>query len=91
MSVARFRGVVLAGHKERAIEVPFDPGARWNLKTLAIRPGRHGYAVRAQINEMSFDSFVVTRSKKFWLLLPAEVESRIAIGDEVAVTLQALA
>jgi len=92
MSVARFRGVVLAGHKQRAIEVPFDPGERWKIRTQAIRAGRRGHAVRARINGASFDGFVVARSKKFWLLLPADVEAtaRIAVGDEVGVTLHAL-
>jgi len=86
MSAARFRGVVLAGHKGNAIEVPFDPGTRWSIKAQAIRSGRRGYAVRARIEDTPFDSFVVARSKKFWLLLPADVES--GLGDEVAVTLQ---
>ena len=89
MSMARFRGVVLAGHKQNAIEVPFDPGTKWSITTQAIRAGRRGYAVRAQINGKPFDSFVVARSKKFWLLLPAEVEAKA--GGEVAITLQALA
>jgi len=90
MSAARFRGVVLAGHKGNAIEVPFDPGTKWPIKTQAIRAGRRGYAVRAQINGTPFDSFVVTRSKKFWLLLPTQAEANagIGIGDETAVTLQ---
>jgi hypothetical protein len=90
MSVARFRGVVLAGHKQDAIEVPVDPGAKWNVNTQAIHSGRRGYVVRAQIKGTSFDSFVVARSKKFWLLLPAEVEAKagIATGDEAAVILQ---
>ena len=93
MSAARFRVVVLAGHKGNAIEVPFDPGTKWPIKTQAIRAGRRGYAVHAQIAGMPFDGFVVARSKKFWLLLPVEVamQAQISVGSEVGVTLCAAA
>ena len=90
MSSARFRGVVLPGHKEHAVEVPFDPATRWDVAARQIRPGRRGVAVHAAVNDVAFDSHVVARAKKFWLLLPAAVQKRaqIAVRDEVAVTLQ---
>ena len=84
-----FRGTVLSGHKQDAVEVPFDPAEKWNIKTQAIRTARWGFAVRAEISGVAFDSFVVARAKKFWLLLPAEIERQapIAAGDEIAVKL----
>jgi len=90
MSAAKFRATVLAGHKEHALEVPFDPAHKWGVATQAIRPGRRGFAVRAQIGDVAFDSFVVARSRKFWLLLPAAVQKKagIATGEEIAVTLR---
>jgi len=89
MNETHFKGIVVSGHKESAVEVPFDPAHEWHATAQQIRPGRRGFAVHAQVNGSAFDSFVVGRSKKFWLLLPASVEKQAAIrtGDEVAVTL----
>ena len=69
----RFRAIVLTGHKEQALEVPFDPAERWEVETQPIRPGRRGFAVAASIEGCRFMSHIVARSKKFWLLLPALV------------------
>ena len=86
---ARFTGIVLSGHKEDAVEVPFDPASRWNVTTAHIRVGRRGYRVTACINGCRFDSHVVARSGRFWLLLPAQVErdAGFGAGDTVSVVL----
>jgi hypothetical protein len=82
MTPATFHGAVLSGHKEDAVEVPFDPGTRWDARTISIRPGRRGYPVRARIGSAAwFDSHVVARSRRFWLLLPAAVEAANGIGE----------
>jgi hypothetical protein len=90
MKTKSFSGVVLSGHKENAIEVPFDPGALWGVKPEPIRPGRRGYCVSGEVKGLEFSSHVVARSKKFWLLLPAAIEAgaKVRVGETVAVKLQ---
>lgn len=93
MNGARFRAVVMSGHKEDAVEVPFDPAAKWGIKTQQIGAVRSGFAARAEINGVAFDTFVVARARKFWLLLPPEVGAKtdVAAGDEIAIVLLPLA
>jgi hypothetical protein len=87
MKVEAFDGVILSGHKQDAVEVPFDPAERWALAARSIRPGRRGHAVSGKLNGCAFDSFIVARSRKFWLLLPAEVEEQASVdaGDAVRI------
>jgi predicted RecA/RadA family phage recombinase len=42
------------------------------------------------VNGYRFESHVVARSKKFWLLLPAAIEAgaKVGVGETVAVKLQ---
>jgi Domain of unknown function (DUF1905) len=91
MSTKTFSGIILAGHKDDAIEVPFDPTQALGVKLVAIKPGRRGFPVRAMINSIGFDSHIVARSKTFWLLLPMVIERQIGVneGDQVSVTLSA--
>ena len=91
MSSKTFSGTIQAGHKDDAIEVPFDPTQTLGAKLVAIKPGRRGFPVRAMINSIGFDSHIVTRSKTFWLVLPMAIERKIGVseGDEVSVTLSA--
>jgi hypothetical protein len=89
MSSKTFNGTILAGHKDDAIEVPFDPSQALGVKLTAIKPGRRGFPVRVMINSVGFDSHVVARSKTFWLLLPMAIERQIGVneGDQVSVTI----
>ena len=89
LTTESFQGLVRSGHKEAAVEVPFDPVVRWGASMQAIRPGRRGVAVRAALGRTAFDTFVVARSRRFWLLLDdAQLgASGHAVGDTVAVTL----
>jgi len=89
MKAERISGVVLSGHKGDAVEVPFDPSAKWGVAAQAIGPGRRGYRVACRVGAARFDSCVVARSKKFWLLLPADVEDELSIktGDTVSLSL----
>ena len=86
----QLHATIVSGHKENALEVRFDPAQVWNIQAQPVVRGRRGFAVRAQINGTTFDSFVVTRSKKFWLLLPGDVTESAGVrcGDEVLVTLR---
>jgi hypothetical protein len=90
MKAERISGVVRAGHKGDAVEVPFDPGAKWGATAQQIGPGRRGYRVSCRVGLARFDSYVVARSKKFWLLLSPEVEGTLSIkvGDTVSLSLE---
>jgi hypothetical protein len=69
MKRKRFKGEVLSGHKQNAIEVPFDPAEAWKIEASSLWRGRRGFRVNATINGFSFESAIVTRQKKFYLLI----------------------
>lgn len=75
-----FQAVLLGGHKENAVKVPFDPGSRWNVAAQPLRPGRRGFPVRASLNGKAFDSAIVPRSRKFWLLVPGEISESAGVS-----------
>lgn len=88
MQVAKFQSTLMSGHKEDAVEVPFDPGVRWSISQQPLWPGRRGYPVNATLNGAAFESAVVSRSKRFWLLVPSAVEQSTgaAVGDLATIT-----
>jgi hypothetical protein len=90
MPSAKFEGVVLSGHKEHAVEVPFDPAERWSLEAKSLWSGRRGHAVRGKANGVRFESFIVPRSKRFWMLIDGELleSARIEEGDTLAVEIE---
>ena len=67
----KIRGEILDGHKGAAVEVPFDPSERWGA-AITVGPRRRGHAVRVRRGDVTFDSAIVARSSRFWLLLPEE-------------------
>ena len=80
----RFKGTVLAGHKGLAVEVPFEPAT----PARPLAPGRRGHPARGTVNGAKFESAVVPRSRRYWLLLDDELGVRE--GDEVNVALELL-
>jgi hypothetical protein len=90
MTKKRFKAEVLSGHKENAVEVPFDPADEWNIEPRPLWRGRRGYPVEVVINRVSFASAIVPRQKKFYLLIDAEAakSARIAEGGLVEVTVE---
>jgi uncharacterized protein DUF1905 len=92
MKAAGFRGTILEGHKDAAVEVPFDPAERWGVEPVHLRRGRHGHRVRATVNGVSFETSIVPRSKRYWLELdPAALRAAdVSGGDDVAVTVTPL-
>ena len=92
MKTATFSATVLSGHKDDAVEVPFDPAERWNSMPVSIRARRRGHRVHAEIGSHGFDTYVVARSGKFWLLLPRDLEvaAGIGVGERVAVKIEPL-
>jgi hypothetical protein len=88
----KFKAELLSGHKENAVEVPFDPSDEWKIHPQALWRGRRGHQVHAKINGVSFESSIVPRQKKFYLLIDAEsaAAAGVAEGDLVGVELRPL-
>ena len=84
---------MLDGHKGLAFELPFDPAERWGLSEVALRPGRRGFHVRGSVNRVRFESVVVPRSKRFWVLVSDAMKksARLRAGSDVAVAVAPLA
>lgn len=70
------------------MEVPFDPAATWAIAPMRLWRGRKGYPVLATLNRVSFEGFIVSRARKFFMLVDEDIkqEAGVAVGDIVAVT-----
>jgi Domain of unknown function (DUF1905) len=91
MKVKKFRGEVLSGHKEDAVEVPFDPAEAWGVPPRPIWRGRRGHAVSGTLNGCPFEeSFIVPRAKRFFMLIDRELKQAadVSVGDSVRVALE---
>jgi len=90
MRTNKFKAEVLGGHKENAVEVPFNPTQKWSLEPQPLWRGRRGHPVVAKIKGVSFASAVVPRQKRFYLLIDAETgrAARLSEGDMVSVELK---
>lgn len=88
-----FKGILLAGHKEDAVEVPFDPALKWDSPKQKLWNGRNGHFVKGVVNGIPFESAIVPRVKKFFLLIDNDVKAaaNIAVGDTVKVAIGPLA
>lgn len=86
----RFEGELLIGHKGAAVEVPFDPEEKWAVSPRSLWPGRRGHMVRAEVNGVRFGSCIVPRSRKFWMLIDEDIQSKagIEIGDRIRITVE---
>ena len=84
MKRKRFKAEVLSGHKEDAVEVPFDPAQEWGITPKPLwrgRRGRRGHQVNATVNGFSFESSIVPRQKKFYLLIDAEAAKAAGVAE----------
>jgi hypothetical protein len=90
---ATFTAVLLEGHKGCAVEVPFDPGSRWDLAPGPLWRGRRGYPAAATLNGIPFHDAIVPRSRRFWLLVSESVmaDAGVEAGDRVAIRVAPLA
>ena len=90
MKKKRFKAEVLSGHKEDAIEVPFDPALEWGISPKSLWRGRRGHLVNATVNGFSFESSIVPRQKKFYLLIDTEAakSARVSEGALVQVAVE---
>ena len=89
MRALRVTGTLIQGHKGCALEVPWDPALRWG-PPVPLWPGRQGHEVTVDAQGLEFPSAIVGRSKRFWLLIPAEAmrEWSLRPGDELAVSIR---
>lgn len=85
MKKKNFKAEVLSGHKEDAVEVPFDPAKEWGIPPKPLWRGRRGHFVNATVNGFSFESCIVPRQKKFYLLIDAEAEKAARVSEGVVV------
>ena len=85
-----FKAALLGGHKEAAVEVPFDPGQLWNADSKPLWKGRRGFEVNATLNGFHFESCVVPRQKHSFMLVDANVikSTGVSIGDEVKASIE---
>jgi hypothetical protein len=81
MNQKKFRAEVLSGHKEDAVEVPFDPAKEWGIPPKPLWRGRRGHFVNATVNGFSFESSIVPRQKKFYLLINAEAAESAGVSE----------
>ncbi len=85
MKKMKFKAEVLPGHKEQAVEVPFDPAKEWGIAARPLWRGRRGHVVSATVNGFSFASSIVPRQKKFYLLIDAKAAKAAGVSDGVKV------
>ena len=85
-----FTGELLSGHKQDALEVPFDPAAEWKIQPQPLWRGRRGFKVSASIKGVTFDSSVVPRHKRFFLLIDPEVmeSAGLVVGKRIRATIE---
>jgi Domain of unknown function (DUF1905) len=85
MSGIVVNGILLTGHKGPAVEVPFDPAPRWGTRQVPLRPGRHGYPVAVVLGGAPFESVIVSRMRRFFVLVPWSVARQVglSVGDRV--------
>ena len=87
MKKKRFKAELLSGHKEMmAVEVPFDPAVEWQIDPRPLWHGRRGHTVDVVINRVAFESAIVPRQKKFYLLVDRESQSSTGVSDGDLVT-----
>jgi hypothetical protein len=58
-----FKAELLEGHKDAAVEVPFDPAELWGANAKSLWKGRRGYEVEATLNGVRFDSCIAQAEK----------------------------
>jgi hypothetical protein len=88
MKKKTFKAELLSGHQEDAVEVPFDPTATWGVAPAKLWRGRKGHRVLATINGVPFETFIVPRQQKSFLLVDDDIkdEGGFAVGDVVSVS-----
>jgi hypothetical protein len=81
MKPKTFKAEILPGHKDSAVEVPFNPVLIWKVDAKPLWRGRKGHEVKGKLNGVAFESFIVPRSKTFWMLIDEELKRKARIQD----------
>ena len=84
-----FRAIVQRGHKGCAVEVPFNPRTTWGVEaSVSSEGGVRGVPVKCTAARAKFDSCIVYRWGKYFLLLDDENldAARATEGEEIAIT-----
>ena len=86
----KFKAALQAGHQEDAVELPFDPAAAWGIAPVRLWRGRKGHRVQATLNGISFAGFIVSRQRKFYMLVDEDIKEAtgVEVGDVVTVTVR---
>jgi hypothetical protein len=93
MKNTKFKGELQSGHQEDAVEVPFDPAETWGIPPKQLWRGRRGHRVVSTVNGISFETFIVPRQQRFFMLVDEDIEQEagVAVGDIVTVTVAPMA
>ena len=67
MEGVRLRGRIQSGHRQDAVEVPFDPAAQWVTRTSRSGPVAAAFACRAAL-ALRRSPAIVARAERRWLL-----------------------
>ena len=91
--IEEFESVSLVGHQEDAVEVPFDPAREWDSPKQKLWNGRNGHFVKGIVNGIHFESAIVPRMKKFFLLIDEDVKAaaNIKVGETLKFMIEPLA
>jgi hypothetical protein len=85
-----FKAQLQTGHKDSALEVPFDPAAVWNAAAKPLWKGRRGFSVKAKVNGIAFESYIVARQNKFFMLVDQSIikTSGALVGEVVKASVE---
>ena len=85
-----FTAELLSGHKQDALEVPFDPAEAWNIEPQPLWRGRRGFPVKVLVKGIAFESSIVPRQRRFFLLIGSEVvkSAGLAVGSRIRATVE---
>ena len=93
MKKKAFKAELQSGHQEDAVEVPFDPAKTWGLAPARLWRGRKGHTVLATLNGVSFETFIVSRQQKSFMLVDEDIKEQagVAVGEIVDITVAPVA
>ena len=83
----QFKAEILSGHKDNAVEVlirQMSPKPLWR--------GRRGHEVEGRLNGFPFESCIVPRQKRFFMIIDEDVrkQAKISAGDIVIASVKPL-
>ena len=91
MKKKTFKAALMEGHKD-ALEVPFNPTEVWGIDPVPLWRGRRGHNVKGKVNGRNFESYIVPRQKKFYLIVDKDIKraTGVMVNEMVTVTLEPL-